>query len=109
MRKILVLMVSLLVGPAAAEELQPEPASPPRGVMRPANQATLATDLSAPVAKSGFKEGEAFHKGDTLIAFDCRRHRAELASAEAAVKEMTGALESNAFLEKMRAIGKQEA
>ena len=72
----------------------------PRGVLRPKAQATLSTDLAAPVAKVGFAEGEAFHSGDVLLAFDCRRQKAELASVEAQEREMLIALDSAMVLEK---------
>lgn len=105
---IALLLLPAVASQAIADGFASDPASLARGIVKPANQATLATDISAPVARIGFKQGEAFRKGDVLIEFDCRRHRAELASAEAQLKEMRVALESNAFLEKMRAVGKHE-
>jgi membrane fusion protein (multidrug efflux system) len=76
---------------------------PIRGIVRAVNQAAISTDLAAPVTKVAFKEGEAFRKGDILIAFDCRHQRAELAAAEAQRREMTVAYESAVFLEQRKA------
>lgn len=81
---------------------------PVRGVVRPSAQATLSTDLAASVAKVGFKEGEEFRRGDVLVAFDCRRQQAELASAVAQQREMVVAFESASFLEKRNASSHQD-
>jgi membrane fusion protein, multidrug efflux system len=81
---------------------------PIRGVVRPVAQATISTDIVATVAKVGFKEGQAFKKGDVLVAFDCRRYEAELASAVAQLKEMQVNVDTNAFLEKRDAANKQD-
>ncbi len=81
---------------------------PIRGVVRPLRQATIATEIVARVETIGFREGERFKKGQLLIAFDCRRHMAELASAEAQHQEMKVALETNAFLEKRNAGSRQD-
>ena len=71
---------------------------PVRGVVRPSAQATISTDLTARVASVGFREGASFRQGDVLVAFDCRHHKAELASAEAQHREMLVALESAQYL-----------
>ena len=81
---------------------------PVRGVVRPSAEATISTDLAARVAKIGFKEGEAFRSGNVLIAFDCRRQKAELASAQALRRESEVSLESAIYLEKRRANSRQD-
>lgn len=81
---------------------------PVRGVVRALDQAALSTDLQARVLTIGFREGEAFKKGDLLIAFDCERYRAESQSADAVAREMRLTLESNQQLEKFRAVGKHD-
>ena len=68
----------------------------------------LSTDLAARVVKVGFKEGEKFRKGDLLIAFDCRRQTAELASAEAQHREMMVLFKSAIFLNKRNASSRQD-
>lgn len=79
---------------------------PVRGLVRPLNQAAIATDLAARVSAVGFKEGESFAKGDVLIAFDCERQEAELAAIRAQHREMKLALDSAAYLDKRGAVGK---
>lgn len=79
-----------------------------RAVVRPAQQARITADLIAPLAKAEFREGERFKKGDLLLAFDCRRQMAELASAVAQQREATVAFESAAFLEKRKAGSRQD-
>ncbi len=81
---------------------------PVRGVVRPAAQATITTDLAARVLKIGYKEGERFRAGDLLVAFDCDRHLAELASAEAQMREMQVAYKSAALLERHKAGARQD-
>jgi RND family efflux transporter MFP subunit len=79
-----------------------------RGVVRSSSQAVISTDLTARVAEVGFREGAHFSKGDVLVAFDCRRQKAELASAEAQYREMLVAFESASFLEKRNAGSRQD-
>jgi RND family efflux transporter MFP subunit len=79
-----------------------------RGIIRPVHQASIATELVAVVSKIGFEEGERFKAGDLLVAFDCRKHRAEHASLLAQHREMKSALESNQYLERHKAIGKHD-
>lgn len=79
---------------------------PVRGLIRPLNQAAIATDLQARVSEVRYKEGEAFKKGDVLIAFDCERHQAELSAAKAQHREMQLALDSASYLEKKGAVGR---
>ena len=96
--------------PADAESLAANSAQrlPVRGVVRPSAQAIISTDLTARVTKIGFREGSQFRAGDVLVAFDCRRHKAGLASAEAQHREMLVALESALFLEKRNAGSHQD-
>jgi membrane fusion protein, multidrug efflux system len=79
-----------------------------RGIIRPVHQASIATELVAVVSKIAFEEGDRFKAGDLLIAFDCRKHRAEHASLLAQHREMKSALESNQYLERHKAIGKHD-
>lgn len=54
-----------------------------RGVIRAAHSAALAAGLSARILRMPFREGEAFRKGDILVAFDCDRLKAALKAAQA--------------------------
>jgi RND family efflux transporter MFP subunit len=101
----------LLDGRALAQAPSPQSAErhrnmPVRGLVRPLNQATVATELSARVAVVGFREGERFSKGDLLIGFDCERQQAEHAAASAQHREMQIALESASYLDKRGAVGR---
>ena len=95
-------------GIAADKSQQDDTTVPVRGVVRAIEQAQLSTDLIARVEKIGFRTGEAFKKGDLLIAFECERYRAEAQSAEAVWREMTFTLDSNHQLEKFRAVGRHD-
>lgn len=102
---------SAIAAARAQSEVAPTQAAddvPVRGVVRALDQASLSTELQARVASIGFREGEAFKKGDLLVGFDCERYRAEAQSAEAVAREMRLTLESNQQLEKFRAVGKHD-
>ncbi len=85
-----------------------EVSNPIRGVVRPQSKAIISADFQAAVAATNFKEGDRFRKGDLIIEFDCRRHQAELAAAEAQTLEMKLALENNVTLDKYKAVGKSD-
>ncbi len=107
----LLILSALAWEPAAgAESLNAKSAQrlPVRGVVRASAQAVISSDLTARVAKVGFREGAQFRMGDVLVAFDCRRHKAEFASAEAQHREMLVAFESALFLEKRNASSRQD-
>jgi len=79
---------------------------PVRGIVRPVNQAAIATDLSVRVAEIRVREAQSFRKNDVLVAFDCERLEAEQAAAEAVHREMRLALDSNLYLDKRGAVGR---
>lgn len=92
-------LVTMLGGAAFAAEAV-------RGVVRPRMQASISSDLAVPVARIGAKEGEAFKKGDTLVAFDCRRQEAEYEAAKAEHSEMEIAFDNAKYLSAHKAAGK---
>ena len=96
---------NLGTGPGAASDTANQ--LPVRGMIRSSDQASISTDLIAPVVEIGFKEGATFRKGDLLIAFDCREQQAKLASAEAQHEEMQVILKSASFLAKHNAGSRQ--
>lgn len=81
---------------------------PVRGIVRALEQATLSTELVARVLELAFREGERFARGDVLVRFDCRRHVAELASAEAQHREMEVALSGASQLVQFKAGSRQD-
>ncbi len=76
-----------------------------RGVIKAIAESALSTELVAPVIAISRREGEAFHKGDLLIQFDCRRFNAELASAEAEYEASYALAQNNHNLRKYGAVG----
>ena len=94
---------------APADELYlAAPDGAARGLVRAVTQAMISTELPVQVQKIGFKEGEAFKKGELLVDFDCRRQRAELASAEAQHREMRLTFDNNKVLRQSQAVGRHE-
>ena len=81
-------------------------AAPIRGMVRALNQSSIATDLPARVKRLLVREAQAFRRGDVLLEFDCERLEAELAGAEATMREMQLALDSNLYLDQKGAIGR---
>lgn len=79
---------------------------PVRGLVRPLNQTDITSELQTRLAEVRFKEGEAFRKGDLLVAFDCERQEAERSAAQAQYKEMKLALDSAAYLVRKGAGGR---
>lgn len=79
-----------------------------RGLVRALNEVALSIEFEAKVSRLGFREGEEFRKGDVLIAFDCRRHLAELRALEATAREMSFTLQSNERLLKHKAAGSND-
>lgn len=79
-----------------------------RGIVRAVNTAMISTDLQARAAHITFQEGEHFKKGDVLVEFDCRKQRAELASAEAQKLEMNLNLDNLKVLQRVQAAGRHD-
>ena len=110
-RAALFIMMTITISPAiSAETINTKlfKQIPVRGVVRASAQAIVSTDLSLRAKSVRFREGDHFQKGDELVAFDCRRYRAELASAEAQHREMLVAFESAQFLRKRNAGSRQD-
>ena len=79
-----------------------------RGVVRAVRQATISSEFALRTIDVPFREGDSFKRGDLLIAFDCRRQTAEHNAAAAAYRESTLNLESNVFLDRHNAVGKND-
>lgn len=105
-----VIWLSGVIAAAAQAPSQPTAQSiasaPIRGVVRALHQASISIDLPLRVSKLHVREAQSFRKGETLIAFDCKRIRAEHAAAAAASREMRLTLESQTYLESRGASGK---
>lgn len=69
-----------------------------RGLVRAEATATLSSELIAQVKQLPFKAGQSFHKGDTLVAFDCRRYKADLRAAKAEARANQVTVDQNRYL-----------
>ena len=98
--------IFLVIAPVTAQT----PAKPDavRGIVRAIEQAMISTDLPTRAIKISFQEGERFKAGDTIVEFDCRKQRADLAAAQAQLLEMTLTLDKFRLLQKAQAAGKNE-
>ena len=104
-RRALVLLLALATTPAADAGDGPFTAA---GVVRASERLELRTDLQAAVSEVRRREGEAFEKGDTLIAFDCTRHRADHAAANARARAAEEEARQAAHLHSLGAAGTGE-
>lgn len=79
-----------------------------RGVVKATAQATLASQVQGRISQLPFKEGQRFKKGALLVALDCSKYEAELASAQAEYRGKKKTYENNLRLAKHRAVGTLE-
>ena len=99
----LLLMMTFGAPSAGADGALPSEAV--RGIVRPKSQASISSELAAPVARIGVKEGQSFARGDALINFDCRLQEAEFAAVEAEYREMDAAYQNAKYLGDRKAGG----
>jgi membrane fusion protein (multidrug efflux system) len=103
-------MMHAIAGP----QLDPKPASSAaelstiRGLVKATAQATLASQVQGRISQLPFKEGQRFKKGDLLVALDCSKYEAELASAHAEHWGKTKTYENNVQLAQHQAVGELE-
>ena len=79
-----------------------------RGVVKPTAQATLASQVQGRISQLPFREGQRFKKGALLVALDCSRYEAELASTQAEYRGKKKIYENNLRLAEYRAVGTLE-
>lgn len=79
-------LVAVAMGLAAMAHAAAAQDATARGVVQAVTEATIAVDYTARIRALPVREGEAFHKGDVLIAFDCSRYQAEVAAARAGAR-----------------------
>ncbi len=79
-----------------------------RGVIRSANEASIASDLGTRVIHLPVREGESFVKGDMLVEFECDKVRAELRSAEAEHRGHALIVANNTNLRRYHAVGSND-
>ena len=79
-----------------------------RGVIKAAAQATLASQVQGRISRLPVKEGQRFKKGALLVALDCSKYEAELASAQAEYRGKKKTYENNVGLSAHQAVGQLE-
>ena len=105
------LLIPVVVARAATQQ-DPKPASSVaelntiRGVVKATAQATLASQVQGRISQLPFREGQRFKKGAVLVALDCSRYEAELASAQAEYRGKKKTYENNLQLAEYQAVGK---
>lgn len=95
---------------AEAEIQKPEPKPDPdvRGVIKPKQESTVASRMTARITSMPFGKGRSFRKGALLAQFDCSAIRAELKAAQAAANAYNVTYKTNVELDQYEAIGKNE-
>ena len=107
------LLTSMLLATAGTKS-DPRPASSAaelstiRGVVKATAQATLASQVQGRISQLPFKEGQRFKKGALLVALDCSKYEAELASAQAEYRGRRKTYENNLQLAKHGSVGTLE-
>lgn len=76
-----------------------------RGLLVASNKATLSSELSARVIGISKTMGEAFKKGDLLVALDCRLYEAQRDKIAAETNVAKIRLDNTRQLNKLRSIG----
>jgi membrane fusion protein (multidrug efflux system) len=98
----------------AGTKSDPKPASSAaelstiRGLVKATAQATLASQVQGRISQLPFKEGQRFKKGAILVALDCSKYEAELASVQAEYRGKKKTYENNVQLAKHQAVGELE-
>ncbi len=79
-----------------------------RGVLEPAAEAVISSELSARIAELPFDEGDAFAAGAVLVAFDCALFEARRGQAAALLRAARAKLANARQLQQMNSIGELE-
>lgn len=80
----------------------------PRGIVRAAGEATLASRIAGLIVQIPLREGESFKRGDLLLRFDCDKYRLEAKAAKASLEIQQRNLEASEELDRFNAIGKAD-
>ncbi|MFA7428657.1 MAG: efflux RND transporter periplasmic adaptor subunit [Rhodospirillaceae bacterium] len=79
-----------------------------RGRMVAPGRAVLSAQVSAPIRSVTRRVGETFKRGDTLVAFDCRRIEAQVAAARAVVAATETTLASVRRMHSLKSVGEAD-
>ena len=88
--------------------VQPSDLNTVRGVVKPAEEAVISSELQARVKRIPFRDGQGFKKGDLLVEFDCAKYWADLAAAKAELEGREKTAVNNQELAKLNGIGQLE-
>ncbi len=96
-RALLTLLMACAASAALAQSAPPLPGSGGnRAQLVAVRHAVISSELAAKISNMPVREGQAFRKGDTLVAYDCALNRARLeraTQAESAAREKLGVAE----------------
>lgn len=79
-----------------------------RAIVKANAQATISVFLTATVKRLPFRTGQAFNKGDVVVAFDCARYRADMRAKYAVFAARKQEMTNNRRLLRYKAIGASE-
>lgn len=88
----------------AAIPAMPAPSATIRFVIKPPQEAQLASQMSGKLMRFLFQNGAAFRKGDRLVEFDCSERQAQLEKARAAQSKAEQIEQSQRQLRALKAI-----
>ncbi len=91
--------------PALTDSLSATDDGDVRVIVRPFETTAISSEINARIIYLPQREGDSFHKGDLLVEFDCRRTVAERDAAEAAMKDLGAAYESQKKLLEYKSAG----
>lgn len=94
----LMMIVGFLPGPVFADNGEDV-----RGLVRPVSRAMLSSEIRDRIVHIGYRVGETFSKGDTLVEFDCKYYRAELRAKAALYKAQNAQFKNNLKLLELHA------
>lgn len=96
-------VVAQTVAPAKTDNMaRPAGANEVRALVVPRREAKLSSRITARILTIGPEPGLAFKKGNTLVTFDCRAHRAQRRKAQATLLAATKTFENRTQLRKLQ-------
>ena len=78
------------------------------GVVKSADEAVIASRMTALITALPLEAGQSFRRGQLLASFDCGQMRAQLAAANAAATAQRTTYATNVELDRYQAIGRNE-
>jgi len=100
------IFIAFLLAFCLPATLRAEETRQARGLVKAQTRAVLASEIAAIVTGVPKRTGDSFKKGETLVSFDCRIFKSQMAKVAADAKAARARLANSRDLEKMRSIGK---